>query len=117
MGVWQGYYQTHQLAEYSSSTVSWITSVGNFMTFFLIPFVGALQDRFGPKPLVLGGTILHVLGLMMTSLATKYYHFLLAQGICSPIGISMLFYPGTSSIVTWFSKKRGLALGTRLPNK
>jgi MFS family permease len=48
---------------------------------------------------------------MMISLSTKYYQFLLAQGICSPIGASMIFYPAMSCTSTWFFKKRAAAFG------
>jgi MFS family permease len=48
---------------------------------------------------------------MMTSLSTKYYQFILAQGLVSPIGASMIFYPAISSISTWFLKKRATAFG------
>jgi len=57
------------------------------------------------------GTFLHVFGLMMASLASKYYQFLLAQGLCSPIGASLLFYAAVSSVSTWFHNRRALALG------
>ena len=48
---------------------------------------------------------------MMASISTKYYQFLLSQGICSPLGASMIFFPAMSTVVTWFHKKRGIALG------
>lgn len=54
---------------------------------------------------------MHVFGLMMTSLSTEYYHFILAQGVCSPIGASAIFYPAMSATSTWFFKRRALAFG------
>jgi MFS family permease len=48
---------------------------------------------------------------MMASLGTEYYQILLAQGICSPIGISCLFTPATYCTLTWFHRRRGLAMG------
>ena len=48
---------------------------------------------------------------MMTSLCSQYYQFILAQGICSPIGASMIFYTAVNSISTWFHKNRALATG------
>lgn len=48
---------------------------------------------------------------MMTSLCTEYWQFILAQGICSPLGLNCIFQAGTSTITTWFFKKRGLAFG------
>ncbi|KAI9726857.1 MAG: hypothetical protein M1834_001481 [Cirrosporium novae-zelandiae] len=75
------------------------------------PIVGKIFDNYGPRYLLLTGSFLHVFGLMMTSLSTKYYQFILAQGICSPLGASMIFYPGMSSAMTWFFHRRALALG------
>ena len=57
------------------------------------------------------GSFLHVFGLMMASISTKYYQFLLSQAVCSPIGASMIFYPAFSAVITWFHKKRALAIG------
>lgn len=34
IGVFQAYYETHQLKSYSTSTVTWITSLETFMMFF-----------------------------------------------------------------------------------
>jgi MFS family permease len=47
----------------------------------------------------------------MASLSTEYYQLLLSQGICSPIGASAVLYPAMSTVVSWFHKKRALALG------
>lgn len=57
------------------------------------------------------GTVLIVLGMMMTSLCTKYWQFMLAQGICMGIGNGCLFLPGIASLPTYFSTKRGAATG------
>lgn len=54
---------------------------------------------------------MHVFGLMMASLGTEYYQILLAQGVCSSIGLSCLFTPATYSTLTWFHRRRGLAVG------
>lgn len=79
--------------------------------FFFGPVIGKIFDNYGPRLLLLIGAFLEVFGLMMTSLASKYYQFLLAQGLCSSIGASMVFYPAMSSITTWFFKKRAFAFG------
>jgi MFS family permease len=75
------------------------------------PIVGRLYDNHGPRWILLAGTFLHVFGLMMISICTKYYQFILAQGICSPLGASMIFYPSVSAVTTWFFRNRALALG------
>lgn len=75
------------------------------------PFAGKWFDNHGPRALLLVGSFLHVFGLMMTSLSTKYYQFFLAQGVCSALGASFIFYPAMSSTGTWFFKKRATAFG------
>ncbi|KAL8711111.1 MAG: hypothetical protein Q9220_004492 [cf. Caloplaca sp. 1 TL-2023] len=75
------------------------------------PIFGKLYDSYGPRYLLLTGSFLHIFGLMMASLCSKYYQFLLAQGVCSPIGASMIFYPAMNSTGTWFFKRRALAFG------
>lgn len=62
--------------------------------------VGTLFDNYGPRWLVLIGSFLHVFGIMMTSIGTEYYQILLAQGICSAIGASMLFQPRKSYLAS-----------------
>ena len=60
--------------------------------------VGRIYDKYGPRWLMAFGTFMHVFGLMMASLSTKYYQIILSQGICSPIGICCLFTPGAYSM-------------------
>ncbi|KAK7178685.1 monocarboxylate [Paraphaeosphaeria sporulosa] len=111
LGVFQNYYQLHQLREYSPSTVAWIPSLEIFIMFLPGPIVGWIYDNHGPKYLLLFGTFFHVFGLITTSLCTEYWHFILAQGICSPLGLNCIFQAGTSTIPTWFFRKRGLSFG------
>ncbi|KAJ9653199.1 hypothetical protein H2198_007610 [Neophaeococcomyces mojaviensis] len=111
VGVFQNYYESGPLRDYSPSTVGWIVSTEVFFMLFMSPWVGLFFDNYGPRYLLLVGTFLHVFGLMMTSLSTEYYQFFLAQGVCSAIGASMIFGPGMTCISTWFLKKRGMAIG------
>ncbi|KAI9932721.1 hypothetical protein ASPWEDRAFT_123063 [Aspergillus wentii DTO 134E9] len=111
IGVFQAYYETHQLKSYSTSTVTWITSLETFMMFFGGPLVGTLFDNFGPRWILLAGTLLHVFGLMMASISSEYYQFILAQGICSPLGTSVLYHVSINCASTWFHRRRALALG------
>lgn len=79
--------------------------------FFPGPIVGFFFDNYGPRYLLIFGSFFHVLGIMMTSLCEEYWQFILAQGICSPLGLNCIFNAGTSTITTWFMKKRGAAFG------
>jgi len=110
-GVFQAYYSQHQLANYSASTISWILSIQAFMLQVMAPVFGYMFDNYGPRRLLVFGTFMHVFGLMMASLSTEYYQLFLAQGVCSGIGISALFYGSVSTVSTWFFRRRALAIG------
>lgn len=82
-----------------------------FVMFLGGPVFGKLFDNYGPRYLLLFGSILHVFGLMMTSLSTQYYQFFLAQGVVSALGASAIFYPAMSCVGQWFFKNRAAAFG------
>ncbi|KAL4929422.1 uncharacterized protein BDV17DRAFT_281405 [Aspergillus undulatus] len=98
IGIFQDYYHAHQLRSYSSSTISWIASLGLFIMFAGGPIVWRINDTYGPRYLILAGTFFHVFGLMMISICKEYYQILLAPGICSAIGTSCLFSPRTNGV-------------------
>ncbi|KAK9495549.1 major facilitator superfamily domain-containing protein [Lipomyces doorenjongii] len=87
--VFEEYYISHQLKDFTASQVSWITSLEHVWLW----------------------TIIMTLGIMMTSVCTDYYQFLLAQGVCTSIGAAMIFNPCISAVSSWFVKKRATALG------
>ncbi|CAK7225252.1 hypothetical protein SBRCBS47491_005824 [Sporothrix bragantina] len=111
IGVFQEYYENTLLKQYSPSTISWITSLQIFFMMGLGPVVGFLYDRAGTRNLLLVGSFLHVLGIMMTSLGTQYYQILLAQGVCSAIGVACIFQPAVMALGGWFDGHRGAAFG------
>ncbi|KIV98671.1 uncharacterized protein PV09_09552 [Verruconis gallopava] len=111
IGIFQDYYLTHQLSSYSASNVAWIPSTESFMMFFCAPLVGKATDQWGPRIPMAIGSFLHIFGLMMTSLSSKYYQFFLAQSIFSAMGCSFLFYPPMTACATWFLRHRALAIG------
>ncbi|BCS20328.1 MCT family MFS transporter [Aspergillus puulaauensis] len=111
VGVFQEYYQNDLLRSYSTSAVSWIPSLEIFFMMAMGPIVGVLYDRYGPRWLLLTGSIMHVFGIMMTSISHEYYQILLSQGLCSAFGVSMIFQPSLTCAAGWFDRKRGAAFG------
>jgi hypothetical protein len=98
VGSFQQYYEVGPLKNYSSSTIAWIPALQLFFLFALGPVVGIIFDNYGPRPLIIVGTLLHIFGLMMASLAKTYYQFILSQGVCSAIGVACLYTPGKFNI-------------------
>ncbi|KAK9478783.1 major facilitator superfamily domain-containing protein [Lipomyces japonicus] len=99
------------IAYYSPSQISWITSLQTCLIVFGGIIVGRLYDIYGAKPLMYPGTVLMILGIMLTSICEKYYQFILAQGILTSLGAAMVFNPCISAISSWFVTKRATALG------
>ncbi|RYP03459.1 hypothetical protein DL764_005140 [Monosporascus ibericus] len=93
------------------SDISWIGSIQVFLTFFIGTFTGRFTDAGFFRPVLLCGTIFTAIGIFTTSVATEYWQLLLSQGICMGIGSGCLFCPAVSTISTYFSKKRSLAIG------
>ncbi|PYH73363.1 MFS general substrate transporter [Aspergillus vadensis CBS 113365] len=111
IGVFQNYYQNVMFPGYPASTIAWIPSFEVFFMLALGPIVGRLSDTFGPRAVIIGGSFFHIFGVMMASISTKYYQILLAQGVCSPIGLCAIAQPVLSVMPSWFNKRRGLAYG------
>jgi MFS family permease len=61
--------------------------------------------------LLVAGTLLEVLGMFMTSLSSKYWQVLLAQGICVGLGSGLLGLTSVAVIPLYFSSKKMLATG------
>ncbi|KZT22827.1 MFS general substrate transporter [Neolentinus lepideus HHB14362 ss-1] len=109
-GTFQSWYETHQL-DRSPTSIAWIGSLQLWMFFFSGGFIGRIFDSYGPRVLMILGTLLHSFSLMMTSLSTEYYQFILCQGVLFGLSTGMLFYPSLASVSTHFQKYRATAIG------
>ncbi len=110
-GVYQSYYQDSFMHNESSSTVSWIGSLQSFLLLVVSVFTGPLFDKGHVRLLLIVGTFMVVFGMMMTSLGKQFYQELLSQGFCIGIGAGFLYLPSVAVCATYFSKKRGIAIG------
>ncbi|KAK1146881.1 hypothetical protein N8T08_002207 [Aspergillus melleus] len=131
IGVFQAEYENNQLREYSSSQISWITSMEcrspqtlgvaltldsrrSFTVFFMMfpsAVTGKLFDSYGPRVPIAMGTLVHTFGLMMASISHKYYQFMLSQSVCSGLGCALIFTPAMAAPYTWFRRRKAIASG------
>lgn len=74
-------------------------------------YVGPLFDRYGPRRLVLAGTLCLAASLLLVSISTSYWSLLLALGILSSLASSLLLTPSIAAIGHFFHGRRGLATG------
>lgn len=108
-GLFQLYY-TETLG-LDSSEVSWVGSFQIFLCFAMCAFSGRLADAGYARETTIVGSIFVVLGTFMTSLCTKYWQIFLAQGVCSGIGLGLIYMPAIVVMTAYFSKKQAIAMG------
>ncbi len=71
---------------------------------------GALSDRFGPRLVVLAGTILLGLSTVMASRATSLIEFQLFFGVMTGVAAGSFFAPVIATTASWFERHRSLAV-------
>ncbi|KAL3426863.1 major facilitator superfamily transporter [Phlyctema vagabunda] len=111
VGLFQSHWETHQLAGYATRDVGWIAAVNVFLNLILGVQVGPLFDKYGPKWLLLCGSIIYVASLAILGECTKYWHFMLVYGILSGASSAFLTTTALAVVAHWFEAKRGMASG------
>jgi sugar phosphate permease len=76
--------------------------------------VGALFDRFGPRPLLLASSILTALGWLLLSFSNSTLTFFIALAVTSVGGTAWFAGVGPATVANWFVKQRGRAIGFAL---
>ena len=90
-GVFQLYYA--ETLKLDSSAVSWVGSFQVFLCFAMCAPSGRLADAGYARETTIVGCVLLVFGTFMASLCTKYWQIFLAQGLCSGIGLGLIYMP------------------------
>lgn len=71
VGIFQAYLTSHQLSGYNESTISWIFSVYSFLSFFCGVQIGPVFDTYGPRFLVLAGSLCLLLSMFLLGVCTR----------------------------------------------
>lgn len=111
VGSVQDYILTHQLSSYSVRDVGWITALLVFLTLFLGVQVGPLFDRYGPRMLLIGGSLANVTSYLLLAQCTKYWHFMLSLSILGGISSAVVTTVAIAALSHWFYRRRALASG------
>ncbi len=114
VGVLLSHLESHQLVDYSSRDIGWISGIFVFTALSLGIFVGPLFDAYGPKELVTAGTGIYALGILLTAECTRYWHFILCFGLTAGIGAALVSNVAMACVPHWFHLKAGMALGTAM---
>ncbi len=83
----------------------------NFLTMGAAGFGwGALNDRYGTRPVVLAGSVLLGLGLVLASRATSPLQFLLAYGVIVGLSAGSFVVPMMTAVTAWLPNNRSIAV-------
>ncbi|OAA44195.1 Major facilitator superfamily domain, general substrate transporter [Metarhizium rileyi] len=109
--VFESYFKTHQLKDYTNSEIGCIFSLYLFLVFFVGVQAGPVFDRHGSRHLLFGGSLCVVTSLMLLSISQTYYQIILTYSVLGGLGGAMLNAPAYGAIAHFFHLRRGLATG------
>src|SRR5438445_5377258 len=95
----------------SRGSVSLVFSLAGFLYFGLGIVSGPLADRFGSRPLAVGGMVLTGLGLAVASVAHSLLQVYAAYGLGVGLGMGCAYVPAIGAVQRWFVRRRGFASG------
>jgi MFS transporter, OFA family, oxalate/formate antiporter len=90
--------------------IQWAFTVFVFIETWLVPVEGYLVDRFGPRPVVIGGAFLVALAWAVNSVADSLSLLYLGAAI-GGVGTGAVYGTCVGNALKWFPKNRGLAAG------
>ncbi|OAA40431.1 Major facilitator superfamily domain, general substrate transporter [Beauveria brongniartii RCEF 3172] len=108
-GVFQEYYTT--ALNRPPSDIAWIGSVETFLLFSVGVISGRATDAGYFFHVLYAGVFLELLGVFMTSLGTRYWHFVLSQAVCMGVGNGLVFCPALAVLAQYFKRRRAFAVG------
>ena len=112
---WQGFtvlfIPISQTFGISSAQTSLLFALARAENGLMGPFTGWLMDKFGPRPLAIGGTAMAGIGYIMLARVENYTQFLLIYVVIISIGATTSFMQTAFvALNNWFIKKRGLVM-------
>ncbi|MBI2887561.1 MAG: MFS transporter [Chloroflexi bacterium] len=92
--------------------VAGATSLRSLTNAFTGPLIGPLLDKYGPRPIMIVGSFMAVLGTMAMGQVRDAFQFYLIMGVLSPLAMAGIgdLVAGTT-VAKWFIRYRGRALG------
>ena len=96
---------------WSRAGLAGVFSLYGFVYVALSFWSGRLTDRLGPRTVVaLGGLCLGA-GMILVSRIQSPWQLYLVYGVLAGIGMSAVYVPCNATLVKWFVRRRGLAVG------
>ncbi|KAE9398983.1 MFS general substrate transporter [Gymnopus androsaceus JB14] len=113
-GVFLNFYTTDPTFKNDSSTsLALVGSLSSGLLYLTSPIVLLVINRYPwhKRNAMILGVVLCVSGLVGAAFSTKIWQLIITQGIMYSLGGSLLYFPMSTYLFEWFSKKKGLANG------
>ncbi|KAG4302075.1 hypothetical protein PCK1_001634 [Pneumocystis canis] len=110
-GVFQKYYKMTLFKTLPFSKLSLIATMFGFIIIFAGFFASSAYDRGYMRLLIIGGSLLIVFGMFMSSLANEYYQIFICHSVCIGIGSGCIFIPALGVLSKYFDKQLSIATG------
>ncbi|OHE98399.1 major facilitator superfamily transporter [Colletotrichum orchidophilum] len=107
-GVYQLYYTAS--LNIPSSYDTWTGSIQIFLTFGFYALSGRPADAGYTRPVIIVSLLMAVVGTFLISFCHAYWHTLLAQGLCTGLGMGIMLMPGVTIVGSYFKRRKTLAL-------
>ncbi len=104
------YHAAWGLGKDTMKAIQWAFTLFVAVETFLVPVEGYLVDRYGPRVVVLGGSVLVGISWVMNSYATTLTMFYIAAAI-GGVGVGAVYGTCVGNALKWFPTRRGLAAG------
>lgn len=99
---------------FSGSSAAEIGLIGTLSVAFMqiaAPLASVCIKRYSPRIVLVASGIIYFVACLSASYGTKLWHFLLTQGFLLGIASCLSFITAVTVTPTWYSKRRGLAMG------
>lgn len=106
------YYSTLDQTVVTAASLTFVFSIGAACNPVSMVVAGYLNDRFGPRIVLVVGGAVSALGYFLMSLSTDSFLLLIGYGICLGMGSGACVIATVSSAVKMFPEMRGLAGGS-----
>lgn len=74
------------------------------------PIIGRLIDRFGPRPLIIGGALFAGIGFVVLSTVQSFLAFFIIYVFVISLGYNAgFFHPVSTALNSWFIRRRSIA--------
>lgn len=86
-------------------------SIALLMAGLASPLIGRAIDRYGPRRVILLGSVLTAGSFLLLATTTELWQWFLYQSLTAVFRNMMFFIPFQTLVSRWFDRRRGLAVG------